>query len=85
MTVEEERSVCFPDCIHLSKRYQCDILQVVRCIGEECAFRQSETEYRQAHDRWQKAMNALSREQRGKIVSKYYGGKMPRVTQEKKQ
>ncbi len=84
MAGEEERSFHCPDCIYLSQRYQCDILQVVRCLGEKCAFRQSETEYRLAHDRWQKAISALSREQQGKIVSKYYGGKMPRVLQEKK-
>ncbi|MBC8559495.1 hypothetical protein [Fumia xinanensis] len=80
----EEREFCFPDCIHLSQRYRCDILRVAQCVGEGCAFRQSETEYRLAYERWQKAISALSCEQRGKIVSKYYGGKMPHVMQEKK-
>lgn len=84
MTGKEESNFGFPDCIYLSERYRCDILRVVRCVGKECAFRQSETEYRQARDRWQKAISALSREQQGKIVSKYYGGRMPHITQEKK-
>lgn len=66
-----------PDCIYLSERCRCAILQVPSCRGEKCPFRQNVEEQSRAREQWRKALDALSPDAQGKIAGSYYGGFMP--------
>lgn len=64
------------DCVYLSERYRCTILQVPSCRGERCPFRRDEEELRRAKEQWRSTLGALSTD-KCKIAGSYYGGIMP--------
>lgn len=66
-----------PDCVHLTERYKCNLLQVKHCLGHMCTFCQTAYERGKAHKKWLDAMNAMSEENQLRIASVYYSGRMP--------
>ncbi|MBC8571451.1 hypothetical protein [Zongyangia hominis] len=74
----------YPDCIHLSERCGCDLLSISECKGESCSFCQSAAQQELSQREWLSILNTLGLEQQKKIAGKYYSGKMPWKSQQKK-
>lgn len=67
----------FPNCIHLSERYGCHVLNRTECIGKGCSFCQSKEEHHQSYEKWIHSLNNLNIERQKQIAMKYHNGKMP--------
>lgn len=67
----------FPNCVHLTERYKCRILQIDECIGESCSFCQDSSGQKQSDDLWRRKMNTVNEGKQKKIAKTFYGGRMP--------
>lgn len=66
-----------PDCVHLTERYKCNLLQVKQCVGTDCKFCQTAYERGKSFKRWQDVMNTMPDNRQEQIASTYYNGHMP--------
>lgn len=64
-----------PQCIYLSEKCKCSILNVKMCRGEKCSFLRSDTDYKNSQKQWKEHLNSISTEKQMKISKDYYGGK----------
>ena len=64
-------------CIYCTKRNDCSVLSVKKCLGEKCSFYETSEENLHSNDAWSKRMNALDSVKQTEIAKKYYGGKKP--------
>nr|WP_122013449.1 hypothetical protein [Maliibacterium massiliense] len=66
-----------PNCAFLTCQGTCSKLDVSACIGDACAFIQSEGDISRARAQWKARMQALDTQQQCAIAKKYYRGQMP--------
>lgn len=66
-----------PDCIYLTERCRCGILNVKECLRDQCTFLQSRRKREESQLQWRSRLNRMGEEQQAKIAAVYYGGKTP--------
>lgn len=66
-----------PDCICLTERGTCSILDVDACCGEKCSFQQTSEKAEQSRQQWCQRLSSYDDARQRKIAKKYYAGTMP--------
>lgn len=66
-----------PDCIYLSERGKCALLNVASCMGKRCTAKESPRDRALSLAHWKSRLCGLPREKQEDIAKKYYGGHFP--------
>lgn len=66
-----------PDCIYLSERGNCALLNVTSCMGERCTAKESSRSKARSLAQWKSRLCGLPLEKQEDIAKKYYGGHFP--------
>lgn len=74
---ENLKPLNLPECIYLSERYKCGILNVKECLGEKCTFCKTFYQRDKSVNSWFEHLNSLAVPKQERIANVYYGGKMP--------
>lgn len=64
-----------PECVFLSERCRCAILNVKICMGEKCTFRKTAYDIEKSEKICREHLNTLDMTIQNKIADNYYGGK----------
>lgn len=73
-----------PDCNSLSDSGKCKRLNVTMCYGENCPFKRSSEEEVDSKERSYRRILSLDRTKQLHIAKKYFSGKMPWESFDKK-
>lgn len=71
------KSLELPECVFLSERCRCAILNVKICMGEKCTFRKTAYDIEKSEKICREHLNTLDMTIQNKIADNYYGGKKP--------
>ena len=64
-------------CMHKTISDDCEILTVVKCIGENCSFAQTKAQAKRSLEKKYALLRSLSKEKQAHFAKKYYEGKKP--------
>ena len=65
-----------PDCISLSERGGCGLLNISKCQGKGCTFKKNRLDSQNAQSRWMIRLSSLDIDDQIRISRLYYDGKM---------
>jgi len=76
-SVKNPKPLAMPDCIYLTERCKCGILNVRECLKELCSFSQNRADREESQIQWRRRLSEMEEGRQAKIVAVYYGGKRP--------
>ena len=76
-SVKNPKPLAMPDCIYLTERYKCGILNVRECLKELCSFSQNRADREESQIQWRRRLSEMEEGRQAKIAAVYYGGKDP--------
>ena len=77
LSEKDHHILSLPECLYLTEIGKCALLRVGACIGQQCAFHQTDASRQKSLLTWACRLNALTPEQQNHISLQYYHGKMP--------